>query len=186
MDASGFSFFETPIGVCGLAWNTVGLRAVQLPGEEPSRFRSSLARAAPEAAAMPPPARVQQWIAAICGLLQGEPRDLHEVQLDMEAVSDFPRQVYELARQIRPGQTCTYGELARQTGKAGAARAVGLVRGQNPWPLVVPCHRVLAAGGGTGGFSAPGGVSTKLRLLEIEGAGPRAGPDLFSAAGVSL
>ncbi|HLS69250.1 MAG TPA: methylated-DNA--[protein]-cysteine S-methyltransferase [Kiloniellales bacterium] len=159
---------------------------MQLPDVDVSRFRSSLARAAPDAVETRPPAAVQEWIAAICGLLQGEARDLLEVQLDMAGVPDFARHVYDLARQIRPGQTCTYGELARLTGKAGAARAVGRALGQNPWPLVVPCHRVLAAGGRAGGFSAPGGVSTKLRLLQIEGARPRPDPDLFGAAGLSL
>ena len=111
---------------------------------------------------------VQEWIDAIRALLSGEARDLLEVRLDQRGVPDFPQRVYELTRQIPPGKTLTYGEVARRLGSPGAARAVGRALGRNPWPLVVPCHRVLAAGGRTGGFTAPGGVNTKLRLLAIE------------------
>ena len=101
-------------------------------------------------------------------LLSGEDADLRSVQLDLRAQSAFNAAVYELARGIAPGETSTYGEIATRLGDPGAARAVGQALGQNPIPIIVPCHRVLAAGGRAGGFSAPGGVMTKLKLLEIE------------------
>ena len=98
-------------------------------------------------------------IDGIVALLRGEKRDLREIALDLDGVPDFNRRVYELARTIPPGSTLTYGEIARRLASPGTARAVGQALGQNPWPIVVPCHRVLAADGGMGGFSAPGGVS---------------------------
>lgn len=107
-------------------------------------------------------------------LLAGEAVDLSAVRLDMDRVPAFHRDVYRLARDIAPGDTRTYGELARALGSPGAARAVGQAMGRNPFAPVVPCHRVVASGG-TGGFSAGGGVATKLRLLDIErrgGPGP--------------
>ena len=119
--------------------------------------------------AMPPP-DVQQAIAAMVSLLAGEPADLSFVALDMEGVPDFHRRVYEVARTIPPGATLSYGEIAARLGDPGSARAVGQALGRNPFPIVVPCHRVLAAGGRTGGFSARGGTKTKLTLLAIEGA----------------
>lgn len=112
-------------------------------------------------------------------LLAGHDLDLSFVVLADAGVSPFEAQVYAAARMIRRGQTRTYGEVARGLGDPGAARAVGAALGRNPWPIVVPCHRVLAANGATGGFSAPGGVSTKLRLLQIEQAGGGAGGGLF-------
>jgi len=102
--------------------------------------------------------------------------------LDWEGVPDFERRVYDEARRIPPGRTATYGEIAAALGEPGAARAVGRALGRNPFTLIVPCHRVLAAGGGYGGFSARGGVTTKLRLLAIERARPHSGPDLFDPA----
>jgi methylated-DNA-[protein]-cysteine S-methyltransferase len=103
-------------------------------------------------------------------LLAGEEVDLGEVELDLSDVPEFQREVYRVARSLPRGVTMTYGEVAARVGAAGAAQAVGQAMGHNPFPIVVPCHRVVAAGGGNGGFSAPGGVDTKLRLLAIEGA----------------
>ena len=120
-------------------------------------------------------------VAAISALLAGqptEPRDLGHLVLDMEGVPPFHQRVYALARQIPPGETVTYGELARQLGEPGAARAVGQALGANPFAPVVPCHRILAAHSGSGGFSAPGGVDTKLRMLLAERA-RFGGPGLF-------
>ena len=111
-------------------------------------------------------------------LLSGEPRDLSGIAIDDAEISDFNRKVYAIARAIPPGQTLTYGEIAERLGDKALARAVGQAMGENPTPIVMPCHRVLAANGKTGGFSAPGGVITKLRLLTIEGAQP-GGPTLF-------
>jgi methylated-DNA-[protein]-cysteine S-methyltransferase len=110
--------------------------------------------------------------------LRGEPSDLSDVTIDVDKVPEFNRKVYDIARSIPPGATLTYGEIAERLGDKLLARDVGQALGQNPIPLIVPCHRVLAAGGKTGGFSAPGGVVSKLRLLTIEGAQPN-GPTLF-------
>jgi methylated-DNA-[protein]-cysteine S-methyltransferase len=116
----------------------------------------------------------------IVALLAGAKRDLREVLLDMAGIPEFNRRVYELARTIPPGSILTYGEIAMRLGAPGTARAVGQALGQNPFPIVVPCHRVLAADGRMGGFSAPGGVATKRRMLEIEGVeGIREAPTLF-------
>jgi methylated-DNA-[protein]-cysteine S-methyltransferase len=99
----------------------------------------------------------------------GAPQRYDDVQLELSGVPPFHRAVYVAARGLEVGHTCTYGELAVCLGVPGAARAVGQALARNPFPLVVPCHRVLAAGGRPGGFSAPGGLSTKARLLEAEG-----------------
>jgi len=119
-----------------------------------------------------PPAEVQAACDAIRALLEGEPRDLAEIVLDYEGVPEFHRRVYEIARRIAPGQTRSYGEIAAELGDKGLSRAVGQALGHNPFAPVVPCHRVLAAGGKPGGFSAHGGATAKLRMLMIEGARP--------------
>jgi methylated-DNA-[protein]-cysteine S-methyltransferase len=124
----------------------------------------------PGAANGEPPSSVKTAISEIQALLTGEQRALDRVELDMEGVPPFHRRVYVAARAIPPGQTASYGEIATRVGAPGAARAVGQALGRNPFAIVVPCHRVLAAGGRTGGFSANGGVATKLRMLSIEGA----------------
>ena len=116
------------------------------------------------------PASVRTAIEGITSLLAGHRVNLAEVPVDLGRAEPFDRRVYALAREIAPGETRTYGELAYGLGEPDA-RAVGVALARNPVPLVVPCHRVVAADGGLGGFSAPGGVATKRRLLEIEGAG---------------
>jgi methylated-DNA-[protein]-cysteine S-methyltransferase len=175
-----YVFFETAIGTCGILWNERGLTGVHLPEGNPARMRASVTRRFPDASPGEPTPAVQHAIDGIVALFQGEKRDLREVALDFEGVPVFNRRVYELARTIPPGSTMTYGEIAIRLGAPGTARAVGQALGQNPWPIVVPCHRVLAADGGMGGFSAPGGVSTKRQMLEIEGVeGVRPAPRLF-------
>ena len=175
-----YALFDTAIGTCGVVWNERGLTGVHLPDANPTRTRSSVTRRFPDASPAEPPPAVQQAIDGIVALFRGEKRDLREIVLDLEGLPDFNRRVYELARTIPPGATLTYGEVAMRLGTPGMARAVGQALGQNPWPIVVPCHRVLAADGGMGGFSAPGGVSTKRRMLEIEGVeGVQAAPRLF-------
>ena len=166
----GFTHFETAVGVCGVVWGTTGLLGVQLPqlGAADPGFR--IAKRFPRAVQMEPPLTVQAAIDAMQALLSGERLDLMEIELDMAGVEPFQSKVYEIARAIPPGKTRTYGEIARQIGDVALSRAVGQALGANPWPIVVPCHRVLAAGGGKGGFSAPGGTDTKMRMLEIEGA----------------
>ena len=166
----GVVFFQTAIGECGLAWGEHGIVGVQLPEDRPGAVRSRLKRRFPRAAETAPPADVQGAIDGIVALLAGEPRDLADVTLDMDQVPDFNRRVYEVARTVPPGQTITYGEIATRLGEKLLARDVGQALGQNPFAIVVPCHRVVAAGGKSGGFSASGGVQTKLKMLAIEGA----------------
>lgn len=167
---AGYALFDTALGRCGIAWSARGVVAVQLPEADEATTRSRLARSARGAPEAAPPPAVRVAIEAIAALLAGAKRDLEDVVLDESGVPDFHRRVYAAARRIPPGRTATYGELAAQLGLPGAARAVGQALGRNPFTLIVPCHRVLAAGGRSGGFSAHGGVTTKLRLLEIEGA----------------
>jgi methylated-DNA-[protein]-cysteine S-methyltransferase len=177
----GFALFETAIGRCGIAWGARGLVGIQLPESDDASTRRRLVRRFPDAHEGPPPPSVQQILEDIVTLLHGESTDLTSVDLDMTEVPPFNRRVYEVARTIPPGSTLTYGEIATRLGDRSLARDVGQALGQNPFAIVVPCHRVVAAGGKTGGFSARGGVKTKLRMLAIEGA-PAAGTlPLFDA-----
>ena len=179
----GFTLFETPIGRCAVVWGGRGLVRVHLPEGRDADTRARLLRTSPEAREAPPPAGVQQAIDGIVALLRGETSDLSAVALDMDAIPPFHRRVYDVARTIPPGTTLSYGEIAARLAAPGAARAVGQALGRNPFPIVVPCHRVLAAGGRAGGFSAPGGLATKFRLLALEGARADAGPGLFDEDG---
>lgn len=179
MTATGFKLFDTALGRCGIAWGERGIVGVHLPGSSERQTRERILRRFPAAAEAAPPPAVRDTIAGIVALLSGQARDLSPVPLDLDGVPEFHRRVYEVARTIPPGETLTYGEVARRLGDPAQARAVGQALAQNPFAIVVPCHRVLAAGGRTGGFSAPGGKDTKLRLLEIEGARARAIPTLF-------
>ncbi len=181
MSARGHALFDTPIGTCGVAWSEAGITDLLLPGADPSRTRAALRRRAPQSVEMPPPPGVRAAIDAVGALLSGQARDLVDIVLDLRGAPAFHRRVFEAARRLGPGQTCTYGELAEAIGEPAAARAVGQALGANPCAVIVPCHRVLAARGASGGFSAPGGVATKLRLLEIERARFGSQPSLFDA-----
>jgi methylated-DNA-[protein]-cysteine S-methyltransferase len=174
----GFALFETAIGHCGIVWSGRGVAGVQLPERSEEATRHRVLRRFPAARGATPPTDVQRAIDGIVALLKGEPRDLAYVTIDTAGMADFDRRVYIIARTIPPGATLSYGEIAERLGDRSLARDVGQALGQNPFPIIVPCHRVLAAGGKVGGFSAPGGVVTKLRLLTIEGAQPN-GPTLF-------
>ncbi len=167
----GFTLFDTPIGRCGIAWGPRGIVALQLPEAMPEATRARLRRHCPEAVETGPPVAVRDAIAAIVALLDGEPCDLGSIDLDLSSVPEFHRSVYAIARAIPPGRTLTYGEVAVRLGEPGAARAVGQALGRNPFAIIVPCHRVVAAGGKLGGFSAGGGAETKRRILAIEGIG---------------
>ena len=182
MNSAAVALFDTPIGACGLAWGEAGITALLLPAASPQRTRATLLRRHPGAREAVPTPAVQAAIDDVLALLQGEPVELSHVRLDMGGVPDFQRRVYAASRRIGPGHTCTYGELAQRLGEPHAARAVGQALGANPFAIIVPCHRVLAAGGRSGGFSAPGGVDTKQRLLEIERARFGGQPSLFDAA----
>ena len=179
MTATGFALFATAIGGCAIAWSGCGVVALQLPEADDARTRARVLRRWPHAHEEPPPPTVQHAVDRIVALLSGEPTDLAAVVLDMERVPAFDRRVYEVARTIAPGETLTYGDIAFRLGDPGAAREVGRALGRNPFAVIVPCHRVVAAGGKTGGFSANGGVTTKLRLLEIERARLGREPTLF-------
>ena len=174
----GFALFETTIGRCAIVWSERGISGVQFPEGSEQATRNRLQRRFPNAREAVAPPAVQHTIAEITALLAGERRDLSDAVLDCAAVPDFNRRVYDVARAIPPGGTLSYGEVAECLGDRGLAREVAQALGQNPFPIIVPCHRVMAAGGKTGGFSAPGGVRTKLRLLSIERAQP-SGPTLF-------
>jgi len=185
----GFALFDTAIGRCGIAWHGSRVTGVQLPEGNELKTRARLQRRCPSAREASPPPEVERAIAGIGALLRGEPSDLSAIALDMEDVPEFERRVYEVARTIPPGATLSYGEIAARLGDRAMARDVGQALGRNPFPLIVPCHRVLAAGGKAGGFSANGGLTTKLRLLSIERARTSATPTLFdgdSAFGFAL
>jgi len=168
MDALRYTFFDTVLGRCALVWSDAGLAAVHLPEASEAQAQARLRTRFPAAVQAAPDALAGAAISSITALLQGEAADLSGIELDFSRVPEFHRRVYVAARQIQPGQALTYGELAARVGAPGAARAVGQAMGRNPFPVVVPCHRVLAAGGRIGGFSAPGGIATKLRLLRAE------------------
>jgi len=173
-----FTLFETAIGTCGVVWNARGIVGVQLPETDSAATRVRVRRRYPTAGEAPPPSHVQHAIDGIVALLGGEKRDLTDIVIDDSGQSDFNKRIYAVARKIPPGGTMTYGEIAERLGDKALSRDVGQAMGENPTPLIMPCHRVLAAGGKAGGFSASGGVVTKLRLLTIEGAQP-GGPTLF-------
>jgi methylated-DNA-[protein]-cysteine S-methyltransferase len=166
----GLALFDTALGRCGIAWTERGVGAVQLPELTDDATLARLHRRRPAARERAPSAEAVRAIEGMSALLGGERVDLGDVVLDMEDVAPFHRRVFELARTIPAGATSTYGELAARLGDPGAARAVGEALGRNPLPIVVPCHRVLAANGRLGGFSAHGGAATKRRMLIIEGA----------------
>jgi len=165
---TGFALFDTAIGRCGVAWGERGLLGVQLPEADDARTRSRLLQKAPGAREMTPQADVQKACNAMAELLDGQAIDLSFISLDTDRIPAFNRSVYDIARSIAPGETLTYGDIATRLGDKLLSRSVGQALGQNPLPIVIPCHRVLAANGKTGGFSANGGVTTKFRMLAIE------------------
>lgn len=166
--AIGFCLFDTAIGSCGLAWSDRGIAGAQLPEANQEATRARMQRRYPGVPLAQPPASVQSVAMRVSALLEGNPDSLVDVVLDMDGVPDFQQRVYRVTRAIPPGRTLTYGDVADQLGEPGAARAVGQALGHNPFAPIVPCHRVLAARSGGGGFSAEGGVATKLRMLQIE------------------
>jgi methylated-DNA-[protein]-cysteine S-methyltransferase len=179
MSVTAYALFDTAIGRCGIVWSECGIAGVQLPAADERATKNRMLRRFPAAREALPGENVRHAIADIVALLAGERRDLSGAKLDCAAMPDFNRRVYDVARTIPAGNTLSYGEIAERLGDRNLARDVAQALGQNPFPIIVPCHRVMAAGGKMGGFSAPGGVRTKLRLLTIEGAQPF-GPTLFA------
>lgn len=166
-----YILFDTAIGTCGLAFGPRGVTCFALPEATRDATEERLRRHASDGPTTPDdgPAWLRDAVAEITTHLGGSPRSFASVPLDLAFATPFVRAVYEALRRVPAGQTTSYGELARAIGVAGAARAVGRAMASNPIPLLIPCHRVLAAGGKRGGFSAYGGLGTKERLLAIEG-----------------
>ena len=180
-DTPGFTLFDTPIGPCALVWSAQGLIGVALPDASAAATRAQVRRRFRGARELAPPSEVRRAVERVLALLRGARDDLQDIALDLRGLPEFHTRVYAVARRIPPGATRSYGEIARELGEPHAARAVGQALGANPIPIIGPCHRVLAAGHQAGGFSAPGGTRTKLRLLEIEGAPLGGTPGLFDA-----
>jgi methylated-DNA-[protein]-cysteine S-methyltransferase len=170
MIEQGYALFDTAVGRCGIAWGRRGVTCVRLPEGSEDETRAWLAERFPDAREGKPSSAAQHAIDGIGALLRGEATDLSTVTLDMEGVPPFHQRVYLEARRIGPGVTLSYGEVAKRIGAPGSARAVGQALGRNPFAVVVPCHRVVASAGKPGGFSARGGVTTKVRMLTIDGA----------------
>lgn len=184
--SQGWAPFETTLGTCAVAWGANGILAMQLPEVDAGATQARLLKASGVLALAAPPPAVARAIAAVQALLAGQLADLgadacmESVALDMQRITDFQRRVYAATRCIPPGQTRTYGELASELGNKNSARAVGHALGLNPFAPIVPCHRVLGAAGKPCGFSAHGGVVTKLRMLQTEGAALGGTDSLFT------
>jgi methylated-DNA-[protein]-cysteine S-methyltransferase len=174
-----YALADTVLGWAGLAWGKGGLVRVHLPEGSAALTRDALHARFPEALETPAPATLAPVIAGIQALLAGGRADLSMAPLDLAQVPEFNARVYEITRRIPAGETLTYGEVAGRLGDVRLARAVGVALGRNPWPLIVPCHRITAAGGALGGFSARGGSRTKWRLLAIERALAASQGELF-------
>jgi len=174
-----FALFDTAIDRCGIAWAAGGIVGVQLPLPSEAQTRGRLKQRYQALSEAIPPAGVQIAIDRMIALMDGKPIDFADIDLDLSESPDFNREVYAIAREIPPGKTMTYGDIAKRLGGVELSRNVGQAMGQNPCPIIVPCHRVLAAGGKPGGFSANGGVETKLKMLAIEGAYVNHTPSLF-------
>jgi len=172
---TGTVVFETALGFMGIAWSKAGLTRLCLPQRSREAVERRLQRLAGLAeGANVPPKWVAELIVSIKAYAAGEEVDFSAVPVDLAGIDDFRLAIYAAARKLAFGETTTYGELARRAGHTGLARETGAALGANPVPLVIPCHRILAAGGKIGGFSAPGGSTAKERMLAIEGV--RVGP----------
>jgi methylated-DNA-[protein]-cysteine S-methyltransferase len=174
MKQIAYCLFDSPLGWCGIAWSAGGppfpVSFFQLPEATAEMTEARIARncAAPNSSA--PPLQIGTIINRVCRHLKGDLQDFRDIPVDLDAVAPFVRKVCEATRQIPVGQTLSYAGLASTLGQPDAFRAVGQALGRNPIPLIIPCHRVLAAHGRPGGFSAYGGRATKAKLLAIEGA----------------
>jgi methylated-DNA-[protein]-cysteine S-methyltransferase len=178
----GYALFDTALGCCGVAWGEQGLRALQLPEADAASTRARLLRRAPGAVEAAPPLPVREAIAGVGALLGGERVDLSQLPLDQRGIPELHARIYDIVRRIPCGSTLSYGQVAESLGDRQLARAVGQAMARNPFAPVVPCHRVLGANGRPGGFSARGGLRTKLQLLTLERARLSAEPDLFADA----
>jgi methylated-DNA-[protein]-cysteine S-methyltransferase len=165
-----YLIFETAHGHCGIAWTSAGIARFQLPGGNADATERKLLKRLPGASAGTPPAAVAETIAAIQRYFAGEKVEFGGVALDLDGQEEFFKQIYAAARRVGWGRTTTYGALAKEFGGDWElARDVGQAMAKNPVALIIPCHRVLAAGNKVGGFSAPGGATSKIKMLELEG-----------------
>jgi methylated-DNA-[protein]-cysteine S-methyltransferase len=162
-DVTGSCTFETALGRCAVSWNERGIVGVGLPA-------ASAASDVRSADDVEVPDVVRRAIAGMTAILAGGHADLADIPLDDRGLDPFRAAVYAETRRIPPGATRSYGEIARAIGQPEAARDVGVALARNRWPIIVPCHRVVAADGALTGFSAPGGLATKRRMLQLEGA----------------
>jgi methylated-DNA-[protein]-cysteine S-methyltransferase len=179
MAGRAYTIFDTGIGRCGIAWGHAGIVGVQLPEAREIETRRRLFQLYPEGRETRPPLNVEVAIEGIVALLRGEPCDLSDVTLDMGGIHAFNQRVYQITRMIPRGETRTYGELAARLGASGAVRSVAQGIARNPFVIIIPCHRVLEAGGYADKISPHGGVISKRRLLSIEGAGGPSSKTLF-------
>lgn len=171
-----FAIVPTALGAFGAAWSEAGIGRTWMHDRTPEATRRQIARLFPQAVEGVPPADIAAAMDDVAALLAGDPRQI-AVDLDMRDIPEFDRRVYEVARTVPPGETITYGAIAKALGEEPMrARDVGIALSRNPFAPIVPCHRVVAAGGQLGGYSAPGGAATKRRLLELEGAAIVASP----------
>ncbi len=161
--------FDTSIGACGLAWTEAGVARVQLPEATAAATRARWSRRPDAKEVARAPRAIRAAVELLSRYFEGADVDLGEIPVDVRDATEFERRVYTALVAVPRGRTCTYGELAAAAGEPQAARAVGRAVGKNPVPVLIPCHRVLAAGRRPGGFSAPGGLDTKAKLLALEG-----------------
>jgi methylated-DNA-[protein]-cysteine S-methyltransferase len=165
-----YSIFETANGFCGIAWTDTGIARVQLPARTAETAERHMLRRTPAAEPGVPTAAMTDAIAAVKRYFDGHETDFSRLRLDLGEQDEFFKQVYAAVRRVKWGHTTTYGALAKELGGGPeTARDVGQAMAKNPIPLIIPCHRILAAGGKIGGFSAPGGPASKKRMLELEG-----------------
>ena len=179
MAGRGYTIFDTGIGRCGIAWGDLGTIGVQLPEAREIETRGRMLRQYPDARELRPPLNVELAIEGIVALLRGQPSDLSDVTLDMTGILAFNQRVYAFARTIPRSETCTYGEVAARLRLSGAVHSVAQAIARNPFVIIVPCHRVLEAGGYADKISPNGGSISKRRLLSIEGAGSPSSKTLF-------
>jgi len=164
-----YQLFPTAFGTCGIAWRDGGLTRLQLPERDVSATERRLSREATPAQPDEEPPHAQWAIVALQRYFAGRAVDFSGILVDLDRCSSFHQRIYAALREVAWGKTTTYGALAAEVGSPDAARAIGQAMGRNPLPIIIPCHRVLASGGKIGGFSAPGGATTKERLLVLEG-----------------
>jgi methylated-DNA-[protein]-cysteine S-methyltransferase len=179
MSEQQFAIFDTALGYCGITWTSRGIAGVDLPAGSEEKTRARVKKRFPDAEEAKPPPEIQQIIDGVIALIAGRNIDFSHVVLDHGPLPEFSKRVYEIVRTIPIGHTLTYGDIAKKLGDVSLSREVGQAMGKNPTPVIMPCHRVVAASGKTGGFSAPGGVDTKMKLLSIERRHGNHAPTLF-------